>query len=200
MSAKRLLLIPVLGYVVWLVLAYDYHFIDGVNLLFHEAGHVFLGFFGQTLQVLGGTLGQLFFPIACGVHFLQRQQRFEGWLMGIWLAESLMYTARYLGDARDQVLPLVGGHVHDWGFLLGRWGMDRAVRADRGGAPRAGLGPRGCLLGRRLAIRQHRLTGVTAEPLHRPGARPASRPRSIFHLDVGPSLHILWKGGPRFAA
>lgn len=123
MSAKRLLLVPVLGYVLWLVMAYDYHFLDGVNLLFHEAGHVFLGFFGETLHFLGGTLGQLFFPIACGVHFLQRQQRFEGWLMGIWLAESLMYTARYLGDARDQILPLVGGHIHDWGFLLGRWGL-----------------------------------------------------------------------------
>jgi hypothetical protein len=123
MSAKRLLLIPVLGYVAWLVLAYDYHFLDGVNLLFHEAGHVFLGSFGETLHFLGGTLGQLFFPIACGVHFLQRQQRYESWLMGVWLAESLMYSARYLGDARDQVLPLVGGHIHDWGFLLGRWGL-----------------------------------------------------------------------------
>jgi hypothetical protein len=123
MSAKRLFLIPVLMYVVWLVFDYDYHFLDGVNLLFHEAGHVFLGFFGETLHFLGGTFGQLFFPVACALHFLRARQLFEAWLMGIWLAESLMNTARYLGDAQAQALPLVGGHIHDWNWLLGRWGL-----------------------------------------------------------------------------
>lgn len=123
MLAKRLLLAPVFGYVGWLIFAYDYHFLDGVNLLFHEAGHVFLGFFGDTLQFLGGTFGQLFFPIACGLHFLQSRKFFEAWLMGIWLSESLMNTARYLGDAQAQALPLVGGHIHDWNWLLGRWGL-----------------------------------------------------------------------------
>jgi hypothetical protein len=123
MLAKRLLLVPLLAYVFWLAFAYDYHFLDGVNLLFHEAGHLFLGFFGETIHFLGGTIGQLFFPIACALHFLQQRRHFEAWLMGIWLAESLMYTARYLGDAQAQVLPLVGGHVHDWNWLLGHWGL-----------------------------------------------------------------------------
>ena len=48
----------------WLVFDYEYHFLDGVNLAFHEAGHLFFAFFGQTLQFLGGTLGQLLFPLA----------------------------------------------------------------------------------------------------------------------------------------
>ena len=43
--------------------------------------------------------------------------------MGIWFAESLMNKARYLGDAQAQLLPLVGGHIHDWNWLLGRWGV-----------------------------------------------------------------------------
>jgi hypothetical protein len=34
-----------------------------------------------------------------------------------------MYTARYLGDARLQELPLVGGHLHDWNYLLARAGL-----------------------------------------------------------------------------
>ncbi len=123
MLAKRLLLAPVLAYVVWLIFAYDYHFLDGVNLLFHEGGHIFLAFFGETLQFMGGTLAQLFFPIACAFHFLQARQFFESWLMGIWFAESLMNTARYLGDAQAQALPLVGGHIHDWNWLLSRWGV-----------------------------------------------------------------------------
>ena len=123
MLARRLFLIPVLIYVVWLVFGYEYHFIDGVNLLFHEGGHVFLNFFGETLHFLGGTFGQLFFPVACAVHFLQARRFYESWLMGIWFAESLMNTARYLGDAQVQTLPLVGGHIHDWNWLLQRWGI-----------------------------------------------------------------------------
>ncbi len=123
MLAKRLFLIPVLIYVGWLVFAYEYHFLDGVNLLFHEGGHIFLAFFGQTAHFLGGTLAQLFFPAASAFHFLQQQKSFEAWLMGIWFAESLMNTARYLGDAQAQALPLVGGHIHDWNWLLSQWGM-----------------------------------------------------------------------------
>jgi hypothetical protein len=123
MLAKRLFLLLLLPYVLWLAIAYDYHFLDGVNLLFHEGGHIFLSFFGETIHVLGGTIGQLFFPAACAFHFLQRRQLFESWLMGIWFAESLMYTARYLGDAQAQVLPLVGGDIHDWHWLLSHWGL-----------------------------------------------------------------------------
>ena len=120
---QRLLVLLALPYVVWLVFAYDYHFLDGVNLAFHEAGHLFLSFGGQTLHMLGGTLGQLFFPAACAVHFLRSDRPFEATLMGVWGAESLMNVARYLGDAQAQALPLVGGHIHDWNWLLSRMGI-----------------------------------------------------------------------------
>ncbi len=123
MLVQRLFLAPVLVYVTWIVFAYEYHFLDGVNLLFHEGGHVLLGLFGTTIHFLGGTLGQLFFPVACAFHFLQSRQLFAGWLMGIWFAESLMNTARYVGDAQLQSLPLVGGHIHDWNWLLARWDL-----------------------------------------------------------------------------
>lgn len=123
MAAKRILVALLVLYVGWLAVAYDYHFIDGANLLFHEAGHIILGFMGQTLHFLGGTIGQLFFPVACALHFIQTGKFYEAWLMGIWFAESLMYTAHYLGDAQAQALPLVGGHIHDWNWLLSRWGL-----------------------------------------------------------------------------
>jgi hypothetical protein len=123
MLGKRLLVVALVPYVGWLVFAYKYHFIDGVNLAFHEAGHLFFSFFGQTLQVLGGTIGQLFFPAACCAHFLARRQSVGAALCCIWFAESLMYTARYLADAQTQALPLVGGHIHDWNWLLSRAGL-----------------------------------------------------------------------------
>ncbi len=40
-----------------------------------------------------------------------------------------MYTARYLADASDQALPLVGGHIHDWGWMLSRLGLIDECRA-----------------------------------------------------------------------
>jgi hypothetical protein len=123
MGWKRLAVVALAPYVAWLVLAYEYHFLDGVNLAFHEAGHLFLGFAGQTLHFLGGTFGQLFFPLVLVLRFRARGERFEAALCAIWLGESLMNVAVYLGDARAQALPLVGGHTHDWAWLLGRAGL-----------------------------------------------------------------------------
>lgn len=110
-------------YGAWLVFAYEWHFVDGANLLFHEAGHVFLGVFGMTLGILGGTLGQLFFPVACLVHFLRRESPAEASVAVVWLGENLMNVALYVADARAQVLPRVGGEIHDWHWLLSRWGL-----------------------------------------------------------------------------
>ena len=154
MLAKRMLVVGLGGYVAWLAFAYEYHFIDGVNLLFHEAGHVFLGLFGPTLHFLGGTLAQLFFPLACAFHFLRQQQLFEAWVVGIWFAESLMNTARYLGDAKAQALPLVGGHMHDWHWLLANHGgLDHCETIAAGLHGVAVVIALGCLAGAWLATR-----------------------------------------------
>jgi len=123
MGWQRALAVALAPYAVWLVFAYHYHFLDGVNLAFHEAGHVFLGFAGQTLHFLGGTIGQLVFPVALTVRFRRRGEAFESAVCRLWLGESLMNVAVYLGDAKAQALPLVGGHIHDWGWLLARAGL-----------------------------------------------------------------------------
>ena len=44
--------------------------LDFVNLAFHEAGHLFLAPFGETLHYLGGTLGQLAVPFVLGGYYL----------------------------------------------------------------------------------------------------------------------------------
>lgn len=120
---RWIVLLALIPYALWLAFAYEYHVIDHVNLLFHEAGHVILTPFGETLHFLGGTAGQLFFPVAVAVHFWRHGKRFEAGIGGVWFAESLMYAARYMGDARTQQLPLLGGGIHDWHFLFGRWGL-----------------------------------------------------------------------------
>ncbi|HYB11836.1 MAG TPA: hypothetical protein VEG67_00100 [Myxococcota bacterium] len=123
MTARALLFLALIPYAAWLIFAYDYHFLDGANLLFHEAGHVFFGLFGQTLGMLGGTLGQLVFPVAAGIQFLGSQRPFDACVCGVWLGENLLNVARYMGDAQAMVLPLVGGEIHDWNWMLSRIGL-----------------------------------------------------------------------------
>jgi len=123
MTGRALLLLALLPYAAWLIFAYHYHFLDGANLLFHEAGHVFFGVFGQTIGMLGGTLGQLAFPIAAGFQFLTSQRPFDACVCGVWLGENLLNVAFYMRDAQTMALPLVGGEIHDWNWLLSRVGL-----------------------------------------------------------------------------
>jgi hypothetical protein len=123
MWLQRALVVALVPYVLWLTFGYHYHFLDGANLLFHEGGHVVFFMFGQTLYMLGGTIGQLFFPAACAFHLYRQGRVFEAWICGLWLCESTMYMAEYLGDAKAMALPLVGGDTHDWNWLLGRVGL-----------------------------------------------------------------------------
>lgn len=123
MNARKLAVWLVIPYLVWLTFFYSYHFIDGVNLAIHEAGHLIFSFGGETLHFLGGTLLQLAFPLAFVMHFRQQKQSFESAVCALWFAESLMYTAEYLGDAKAMQLPLVGGGTHDWNWLLSHWGL-----------------------------------------------------------------------------
>ncbi len=116
-------------YVAWLVFGYRYHFIDGVNLLIHEAGHMLFTPFGQTWHFLGGTLLQIAIPVAFCAYFLRRGERFAGAIVALWVSESVMYTGRYMGDAVARQLPLVGGQIHDWNWLLAQAGILRHAEA-----------------------------------------------------------------------
>jgi hypothetical protein len=120
---RKAVVFVVAAYVLWLMFAYTHHFLDGVNLFTHEAGHVVFGLFGELAGVLGGTILQLLFPLLFAHYFWSRGQRFESALCGVWFGESGMYTARYIVDAQAQELPLLGGGVHDWNWLLDRAGL-----------------------------------------------------------------------------
>lgn len=117
-----------------------WRFIDGVNLLLHEAGHPVFGFFGEFVTVLGGTLMQLLFPLAFVVHFHRSAQPFAAAVSLAWLGESLFNVARYAADARARVLPLVGGDgtEHDWAYLLARLGLLESDQAVAQGIRAAG--------------------------------------------------------------
>ncbi len=99
-------------------------FLDGINLIFHEAGHPIFGIFGwETLTILGGTLMQLLVPLALLVSFWIKRQPLGVALCGQWTGQNLLNIARYMADAQALLLPLVGGGEHDWSELFVRWGV-----------------------------------------------------------------------------
>ncbi|MFH1061816.1 MAG: hypothetical protein V1747_02890 [Candidatus Omnitrophota bacterium] len=120
---KKIVSICLVPYALWLIFAYQYHFIDGANLLFHEAGHSVLIFFGPVINFLGGTIGQLAFPTVCIVSFLRKNQKFEAAVCGVWFGENMMNIAWYMADAQTRAIPLVGGGIHDWYWLLSKAGL-----------------------------------------------------------------------------
>jgi hypothetical protein len=115
-----LLLVP---YAFWLVFAYEFHFIDWLNLFIHEGGHFLCTFFGEWLHTLGGTMAQLLVPMGLALYFLYRRQKYESAFCGFWFGESMMYMARYMGDAQEQILPLLGKGTHDWYWMFSRMGV-----------------------------------------------------------------------------
>lgn len=122
---SRVPVLVILGYFTLshLVLGSQWVFIDNVNLLLHEGGHKIWGWDGMTLAALGGTLGQLMFPAIFAAYFMWwQEQRFAAVACIWWFAENFIGIARYMDDAVPMELPLIGGSVHDWNYLFGKWG------------------------------------------------------------------------------
>ena len=97
--------------------------LDHANLALHEAGHPLVALFSDRLSVYGGTLLQLLFPALFVRHFYRERQSAGRAFCEIWLGENFLNVARYMKDARAQVLPLIGGGDHDWTEVFSRWGL-----------------------------------------------------------------------------
>ena len=100
-------------------------FLDHVNLPFHEFGHILFMPFGETIQFLGGTISQLMWPFILLVYFLRKKEHLSSAFCLFWFGENFLNISKYIADSRSMVLPLVGGGIHDWNFLLDKWGLLR---------------------------------------------------------------------------
>ena len=99
-----------------------YRFLDRVDLVFHEAGHVIFGFFGDLIMFSGGSIMQVLIPaIVVGYFFLHRQP-YSAAVTLFWVAQNLFNVSVYVKDARARALPLLGDDIsaHDWYNILGR--------------------------------------------------------------------------------
>jgi hypothetical protein len=99
--------------------------LDDLNLAVHEAGHLMFSPFGETVTILGGSLFQVIVPAAFVAYFARTRQRYAAAVTMSWVAVNLLNVARYIGDARAQELPLLGGDnsIHDWWYLLINWDL-----------------------------------------------------------------------------
>jgi hypothetical protein len=101
---------------------------DGVFVPIHEGGHLLFRFFGEFLNIAGGTLLQLGVPVALAVYFLfQRQAQGVAFCL-FFFFEQFLPIATYMADARAEDLPLLsiddGDYViHDWNYLFGKFGI-----------------------------------------------------------------------------
>jgi hypothetical protein len=115
------------------------------NLVFHEAGHVLLGFFGRFISVLGGSLFQFALPLVLAGAFLKQHDQFGAAVCTWWAGQNLLDLAPYIADARALQLVLLGGKTgaeiegHDWEYLLTTMGWLRFDRTLGLGAHWLGL-------------------------------------------------------------
>lgn len=100
----------------------SYTFLDFVDLLIHEPGHLIFGIFGDFVQFLGGSLMQIILPLSIGVYSLYKGYKYFAQLFFFWLGHNLINISVYADDANKMKLHLIGG-IHDWNWLLGRMKM-----------------------------------------------------------------------------
>lgn len=104
---------------------YQWHLIDGVNLLIHEAGHIVFSAFGEFLMIAGGSLFQILMPALFVGYFWYQGSYYSAALVLFWVGESILNVSVYAGDSLALQIPLLGGPdtIHDWNYLLSSLGV-----------------------------------------------------------------------------
>jgi len=114
------------AYFLWC--AYDpwqWHLIDGVNLVIHEAGHIVFYALGEFMMIAGGSLFQVLMPLLFVGYFAYQRQFYSAALVLFWVGESILNVSVYAADSLALQLPLLGGSdsMHDWNYLLSSLNM-----------------------------------------------------------------------------
>lgn len=99
---------------------HSWWFIQNVNLIFHEAGHVIFGLFDDFIGLIGGTLLEILIPLTVTAHFFFTRQYFSASFGAWWLSTAFLSVSVYASDAQERFLPLLGGDavMHDWFNIL----------------------------------------------------------------------------------
>jgi hypothetical protein len=102
-------------------------FIDLVFVPIHEGGHLLFAWFGETLHVLGGTILQLFVPLAIAIYFVFERHIAGAALAAFFFFENFLSVGTYMADARAIALDYVtvgeGEAEHDWTTMFIKLGL-----------------------------------------------------------------------------
>ena len=97
-------------------------FMDLVDLPIHETGHFVFAPFGEFMGFAGGSLLQIIMPAAFVGYFVWKQSYYSAAIVLFWVGQSILNVFVYAQDAVTMLLPLVGGGIHDWNWMLSRLG------------------------------------------------------------------------------
>jgi len=100
----------------------EYLWVDSLNLLIHEAGHLLFSGLPAVWHAAGGSLLQVGLPAALVIHFRWYRMPWGERLSLAWLGQNFLCLSVYAADAQARVLTLQGGTTHDWAYLLGHAG------------------------------------------------------------------------------
>ncbi len=100
----------------------NYTFLDFVDLLIHEPGHLIFGLFGEFAQFFGGTLMQIFLPLMMAIMFFIKGKKLLTQLFLFWLGHNFINISVYVDDANKMKLKIIGG-IHDWNWILNQIGL-----------------------------------------------------------------------------
>ena len=112
-----IIILPICIY--WVVNYRNYGLIDNVDLVIHEAGHIFFSLFGKFIYTLGGTLMQLIIPFIIAAYFFRNNYRTGVQFGLLWLGQNIINISVYAADARSQKLPLLNADVTIGYIFLG---------------------------------------------------------------------------------
>lgn len=125
---------PLLAWLLWILVHYwddptHTTLFHGIDLAFHEIGHILWAPLGEFMGMAAGTLTQVLIPVAAGA-VLYRQRDWFGVAFALaWVGINCFEVATYAGDALARRLPLVstggGEPIHDWTYMLGELGLLR---------------------------------------------------------------------------
>lgn len=100
----------------------SYTFLDFIDLLIHEPGHLIFSLFGRFLQFLGGTMMQIILPLSMAIVFFIKGSKYWTQIFLFWLGHNFLNISVYVDDANKMRLHIVGG-AHDWNWILNRLGL-----------------------------------------------------------------------------
>lgn len=92
--------------------------LGGVDLGFHELGHMLTYVLPDLITAAMGSITQVAVPLGIAVYFLWRRDFLGGGVCLAWAGTSAQDASVYIADAPYEALQLIGGE-HDWAFILG---------------------------------------------------------------------------------